>query len=79
MDDEAGGTRIERTMINLRVGFSPLHAFPLLEMFLLQVPRINGMKYRINFFALVSFSVCFERTRAPSTNDDVYGLSTEVE
>lgn len=54
-------------MINLRVGFPPLHAFPLLGMFLLQVPRINGMKYRINFFALGLFP-----------KDDIEGAPTTM-
>lgn len=44
-----------REMINLRVGFPRF-----IVEFLLQVPRINGMKYHIKFFYCVA--CCFERT-----------------
>lgn len=63
-----------REMINLRVGFPR----SIVE-FLLQVPRINGMKYHIKFFPL--FVCCFERTDRGqfSSGSIVWSLSTEVE
>lgn len=58
------------TLINLRVGFS-LRIFCC--RFLLQVPRINGIKYNINFFLLCR-SLVLKGHRATILEDDVFGI-----